>query len=146
MKTRTAVAAALVVALAAIVAATAWPAGGATRAHVQRVTITILPSSASHTDAVAIPPNVAIAPGVAVSVTLVNYTRDFHTFTIPGLHVSAMAVPATAKGPGKTTITFRALKWGTFAWYCVICQRGMHGPAHHMTGRIYVITDPRAVP
>lgn len=84
--------------------------------------------------------NVALAPGLPVQVTIVNRTREFHTFTIPGLKVSELIRPA-----GATTFTFTPERWGTFAWHCLVCPSGHHGRPHAMGGVVYLITDPSAL-
>ncbi len=86
--------------------------------------------------------NLAIAPGIPVRLTVTNYTREFHTITIPGLHVSALIFPARGKTPRKTTFTFTARGYGVFDWYCAVCTSGTHGLRHMMGGTIYAIVDP----
>lgn len=107
--------------------------------HVQKVQIAI-----GAGDRVA-EPNVALAPGLPVRMTVVNRTHEFHTFTVPALGVSELIRPAHGSTPGRTTFTFTAKQWGEFAWHCLICPSGKHGRAHAMTGVLYLITDPAAV-
>jgi heme/copper-type cytochrome/quinol oxidase subunit 2 len=119
--------------------------GTTTRPHVQMEALTITgaminegltPSSG----------NLAIAPGVPVRLTITNYTREYHTFTIPGLHVSALIFPARGKVARKTTFTFTAHQYGSFAWYCGFCTSGAHGHRHMMGGIVYAIIDPSILP
>jgi heme/copper-type cytochrome/quinol oxidase subunit 2 len=124
----------------ALVAATSV-AGEALRGnpYVQKVEITIRTGDRV-TEA-----NIALAPGVPVRITVTNYTREFHTFTIPGLGLSELILPARGQTAKKTTFSFTAHQWGSFAWHCVICPTRMHGTPHAMGGTIYLITDPSAL-
>ncbi len=86
--------------------------------------------------------NLAVAPGVVVQVTVLNYTREFHSFTVPGLDVSRLIFPARSDGPRRTTFTFTANAAGSFSWYCVFCQQGVHGHRHSMGGTVWAIVKP----
>lgn len=90
--------------------------------------------------------NFALAPGVPVRLAVTNFTNEFHTFTIPGLKVSALIRPSVGQAPTTTVVTFTAHAAGAFRWHCVICPSGAHGPRHVMAGTAYVIIDPRALP
>lgn len=107
--------------------------------HVQQVGITIrvgdrVPES-----------NFALAPGLPVQITVTNYTREFHTFTAPGLGLSELVLPSRGHTPRKTTFTFTPHQWGAFAWHCVICPSGLHGRPHSMGGFVYLIINPSAL-
>jgi hypothetical protein len=91
-------------------------------------------------------PNFALAPGVPVRLTVVNFTREFHTFTIAGLRVSALIRPAVGQTPRTTIVAFTPRAGGVYTWHCVICPSGAHGRRHAMSGVVYVIIDPSAVP
>lgn len=110
------------------------------RPHVQRVGITIRAG-----DRVA-ESNFALAPGVPVRITVTNYTQEFHTFTVPGLGLSELILPAHGNVARRTTFTFTARRWGSFAWRCVICPSGAHGRPHSMGGTVYLLIDPSALP
>ena len=103
-------------------------------AHVQQVSLTIV-----NDRVVPATGGIAIAPGVPVRVTVWNHTREYHTITIPGLHVSALILPAHGGSARKTTFTFTAHRYGVFGWYCTFCRQGLHGHHHAMTGKIYAI-------
>ena len=90
-------------------------------------------------------PNFALAPGVAVRLSITNFTHEFHTFTIPGLDVSALIAPA-GRVHTTTVVTFTPRKGGTFRWHCVVCPSGVHGRPHTMGGAVYVIMNPSALP
>ena len=75
-------------------------------------------------------------------VTVTNFTREFHTFTISGLNVSRLIFPARGGTPRKTTFTFTSPKGGHFTWFCAICHAGGHGQPHSMGGSIWAIIDP----
>lgn len=91
-------------------------------------------------------PNFALAPGVPVQITVTNFTHEFHTFTIQGLKVSALILPAVGHTPRATVVAFTAHFTGAFGWHCVICPSGAHGQRHAMGGTVYVIIDPSALP
>lgn len=129
----------LVVALAGAASAAAIPT--ATAPHVQSVGLTIREG-----DRLSGSGNIALAPGVPVRLTVRNYTRQFHTFTIPGLHLNRLIPPARGQAASTTLITFTTRKWGAFAWHCLICPSGMHGHAHQMGGTLYLVVDPSALP
>lgn len=124
-------------ALAAAPVVGALPAGS--HPHLQKAEITI-----GAGDRVA-EPNLALAPGVAVQITVVNRTHEFHTFTIPGLGVSELIRPAHGSTPGRTTVAFTPKHGGVFAWHCAICPSGKHGRSHTMDGALYVFVDPSDV-
>jgi len=66
----------------------------------------------------------------------------FHTFTITGLKVSALILPALGQTPKTTIVAFTPRATGAFSWRCVICPSGTHGRRHAMSGKVYVIIDP----
>jgi heme/copper-type cytochrome/quinol oxidase subunit 2 len=142
---------ATVTAVAFAVSASAAPAspakagGSTTTPHVQKESLTITGATTNE----GVSPssgNLAIAPGVPVRVTVTNYTREYHTITIPGLHVSALIFPARGNAARKTTFTFTANEYGTFAWYCGFCTSGAHGHRHMMGGTVYAIINPSVLP
>ncbi len=90
--------------------------------------------------------NVALAAGIPVHLTVTNYTSEFHTFTVPALHVSVLVPPAHGGTPAHATATFTPHQWGVFAWHCLICPSGIHGRQHDMVGELYVIVSPSALP
>ena len=132
------VGASAVLALALAAGSVARAAPGA-RPYVQKVRITIRAG-----DRVT-EPNIALAPGLPVRMTVVNHTHEFHTFTVPGLKVSELIRPAHGSTAGVTTFTFTPQQWGAFTWRCLICPSGRHGRPHAMGGVLYLITDPAAV-
>jgi heme/copper-type cytochrome/quinol oxidase subunit 2 len=141
---------ALAAALAAVVtaAALAAPAGTLKPSklpHVQRLAITIT-GRASDTRVSPAMGNLAVAAGVPVQITVTNYTRESHTFTIPGLNVSALILPAHGQQARKTTFTFTAYRSGTFAWHCAFCAKDVHGRRHPMGGTVYAIVDAMVLP
>ena len=132
--------------LAVVVAASLTAAAWATpAAHVQKVTISIVRPGAN-ADERSVNPNIAVAPEVPLQIAVVNHTREFHTFTIPGLNMSVLVRPAHGSRPTTTTFTFTIHRGGTFAWYCAVCRYGGHGAAHEMGGRMYAIVPPSLLP
>lgn len=128
------------VVLALIGAASAAAAAPAGTPYVQNVGITILAG-----DRIA-EANIALAPGLPVRITVTNFTRQFHTFTAPGLGLSVLILPARGQTAKTTTFSFTAHQWGSFAWHCAICPTAMHGTPHPMSGTIYLIINPSALP
>ena len=126
----------VVIALVAAASVVAAPS----RSHVQNIHITIMRGDYLSTGG-----NYALAPGVPVRVTVTNFTREFHTFTVPGLGVSQLVGPANGPDPSTTTFTFTAHTWGALPWHCLICPSGMHGRQHQMSGVLYIIVNPSAV-
>ncbi len=121
-------------------AAQAGISAPAARPHVQNVAITVQRGER------VLDPNIALAPGVPVQVTVTNFTHQFHTFTVPGLHVSALILPASGNTPRTTTVRFTPHALGSFVWSCVICPTNAHGQPHEMGGALYVIINPSALP
>lgn len=114
-------------------------------AHVQKLALVI--AGRGNGDEYASPSgNLAVAPGVVVRVTVLNYTQEFHSFTVPGLNVSRVIFPARGDRPRRTTFTFTANASGSFAWYCVFCERGVHGHPHSMGGMVWAIVEPSILP
>jgi hypothetical protein len=141
---------ALASAAAAVFAVSAWALAGrapasAPKPHMQHMAFSIVsvgPGVAG--DEVRPVGNFAIAPGVAVRVTVKNFTHQLHTFTVPGLGLSAAILPARGRAPRTTTFTFVAYQGGTFAWHCVVCVGQHH--RHVMAGTVYAIIDPSVLP
>jgi len=131
-----ALAAATVAALAVAGSAVALPG----RTHVQHAGLVLLRGDR------VLEQNFALAPGVPVRMTVTNYTSEFHTFTVPALHVSKLIAPAHGTTPATTTFTFTPLGWGAFAWTCLLCPSGAHGRPHAMGGTMYAIIDPSILP
>ena len=132
-----ATAASVVLALIAVTSVVAAPA----RSHEQSIKVTIMAGDHLYTGG-----NFALAPGVPIRVSVTNYTREFHTFTVPALGISELIRPARANAANTTTFTFTAHNWGAFAWHCQICPSGIHGRMHQMGGTLYVIVNPSALP
>ena len=93
----------------------------------------------------AVEPNVALAPNLPVRLTIINATREFHTFTIPALHISRLILPADGHSARTTTFTLTLDTWGPVAWRCIICPSGEHGRKRTMGGTFYVIIDRSTV-
>ena len=135
-----------VVALAAAVSANAWAQDGAPdlRASVmppQGLAIVIRPATGRGHDEHVTLPAFAVEPGLPVRLTFTNYTRRFHTFTSPGLGVSALIRPAHGSTPTTTVVTFTAHKHGAFDWVCLLCPDQGSGSSEAMRGKIYAIVQ-----
>lgn len=131
---------AAVAAFSGLAASAAPPTGPAAFPQAQNVSITLRAGDQI------LEPNIALAPGVPVRLTVVNYTHEFHTFTIAALKVSALIRPAVGHTPRTTLVTFTPRATGALKWRCVICPSGVHGLRHAMGGEVYLIIDPSALP
>ena len=132
--------AATTAALSGMSASAATTTGQSAFPQVQNVSLTIRAGDRASA------PNFALAPDVPVRLTVVNFTHEFHTFTITGLKVSALILPALGQTPKRTIVAFTPHATGAFRWHCVICPSGAHGRRHEMGGEVYVIIDPSALP
>ena len=135
-----------VVALAAAVSANAWAENGSPglRASVmppQGLAIVIRSATGMGHDEHVTLPAFAVEPGLPVRLTFTNYPRRFHTFTAPGLGVSALIRPAHGSTPTTTVITFTAHKHGAFDWVCLLCPDQGSGSSEAMRGTIYAIVQ-----
>lgn len=81
--------------------------------------------------------NVAVIPGIRVVLTIVSTSREFHTFTIPRLHVNVMVAPGSLSHPHMTRVSFVAHQVGSYAWYCELCPAVHHKGG--MGGRVYAL-------
>jgi plastocyanin len=101
----------------------------------QRVTIKLMPTVAGHE--VNSGTNFAIEPGIPVTVTFVNTSRQYHTFSVPTLGVNALILPGRPDAPRVTHVTFTANTYGVFRWHCTFCP-GVHHQGS-MNGKVYAI-------
>ena len=101
----------------------------------QVVTIRVLP--AIHGREVLDAVNVAVTPGVPVTLRIVITSGEFHTFTIPRLHVNVLVRAGTAAHPSTTAVAFTARSAGTYAWYCELCPAVHHRGLMH--GLVYAL-------
>jgi hypothetical protein len=101
----------------------------------QRVTIHIL-SPTQGREAV-LDANIAVVPGVPVVLTVINASRELHSFTIPQLHVNAAIAAGRPLRPVATTIRFTAPSIGTYRWRCDFCPTVHHEGT--MGGTVYAL-------
>lgn len=83
--------------------------------------------------------NIAVIPDQRVRLTILSTSREFHTFTIPRLHVNVVVAPGSPGHPHATHVTFIARQAGTYAWFCEFCpavhhQGGMGGMVYALVG------------
>ena len=82
-------------------------------------------------------PNLVVRPGRIV-LTIINYARHAHTFSVRGLGIERVVLPGSPTQPSTTVVKFTA-PHGTFTWYCRLpCK-------HAMSGEIYVSLNPAPV-
>jgi len=79
--------------------------------------------------------NFAVRPGVPVTLTIRNYTREAHTFTAPSLGLDVKIKPGSRTAPSVTRFTVVA-PYGVFDWRCTDCPGDMRG-------KIYAIANAR---
>jgi hypothetical protein len=124
------------VSLASLLALATQPGQAtANRGRIQNIQLTILAGDRI------VEPNVALAPNLPVRLTIINTTHEFHTFTIPALHISRLVLPAIGHSARKNTFTLTLDTWGPVPWRCIICPSGEHGGKRAMGGTFYVIID-----
>ena len=74
--------------------------------------------------------NLVVRPG-PIALTIVNYARHAHTFSIPALGIERVIRPGSPTAPTTTVVRFLAPR-GAFIWFCRLpCEKGM-------TGHVYV--------
>jgi heme/copper-type cytochrome/quinol oxidase subunit 2 len=106
----------------------------------QHLSITINVAGAGHGEHVTVP-TFAVEPGLPVRLTFTNRTQQMHTFTIPGLGVSAIIAAAHGTTPTKTVVTFTAHQHGAFSWACLLCPGHGGGAGETMKGTVYAIVQ-----
>lgn len=86
--------------------------------------------------------NLVARPGQIV-LTIVNYARHAHTFSVPGLGVERVVRPGSPTHPSITVVRF-GTRYGTFHWFCKLpCGHGMSGDLYislhppHMHGPLW---------
>lgn len=67
-----------------------------------------------------LPANFTVQQGDEVVVTVRNYDDMPHTFTAPGLKVSAVIPKGSETKAGVATFTFTASKAGSYLWWCAL--------------------------
>ena len=77
--------------------------------------------------------NFAVRPGVPVTITIRNYTREAHTFIAPALGLNVKIAPGSATAPTVTRFTLIA-PYGVFAWRCTDCPGDMQGKVYAIAG------------
>ena len=130
-----AAAAAVITAVLAASAAASAPWDPLAGPGPQHVTIHILPST--HSREAVLDPNIAVIPGVPVVLTVINASREQHSFTIAALHVNALIGAGRAQHPATTTIRFTAPSVGTYRWRCDFCPAVHHEGS--MGGTLYAL-------
>ena len=77
--------------------------------------------------------NFAVSPGVPVTLTVRNYTREAHTFVAPSLGLKIQIAPGSSSSPTVTRFTLVA-PYGVFAWHCTDCPGDMQGKVYAIVG------------
>src|SRR5512133_190407 len=101
----------------------------ATAVPVQNATLTVLAQNDTMRGQY-----IVLRPGPVV-LTIINYARHAHTFTVPALGIEKVVLPGSPATPTTTTVRFTAPA-GVFSWLCRLpC-------AHTMSGDMYVLQNP----
>lgn len=113
-------------ATAAAFIALSQPSGGAAAAvPAQHVTMEVWPGDRI------VGQNLVVHPGPLV-VTIYNYARHAHTFSVPALGINRVILPGSPSAPTVSTLKVTA-RYGVFDWFCKLPCR------HGMSGYIYVV-------
>ena len=132
---------ALATALAPNAVAAGSPGPRASQMPAQSLTVVIRPTTRmGHAEHLTMQ-NFAVEPGLTVTITFTNYTHAFHTFTAPGLGLSALIRPSDGNGPMTTVVTFTPHSYGVFDWSCRLCPMKGTGSSEVMGGKIYAIVQ-----
>lgn len=122
--------AASVAAVTGLVLLSNGPAGpGSATAATQHLTMKVLTDGDRMEGA-----NLVARPGRIV-LTIVNYARHAHTFTVPRLGVEHVVLPGSPAHPSITVIRFNTPR-GAFHWYCKLPCGDM------MSGDLYISAHP----
>lgn len=107
-------------AVLAVGAAPSWSSNGRKAEEPQQLTL-VLSRHAAHRAY-----NLAVRPDVPVRLTIVNRSREAHTFTIPDLGINQIVPPALGVAPTRTVVTFTT-PYGMIRWRCEVCHEEMYG-------------------
>lgn len=77
---------------------------------------------------------IVLRPGPVV-LTIINYARHAHTFSVSALGIEKVVLPGSPAAPTTTTVRFTAPA-GVYAWLCRLPCR------HAMSGEVYVLQNP----
>jgi hypothetical protein len=124
------------IALAALVFITTAGSARPRVPGVMHLTMSIYPAG---NDEQTMPANIAVRAGGTVTITFRNYTREFHTFTVGKLGLTALIRPVAAGQRVRvTSVTFVAL-YGVYTWHCLFCATHVHPGSRPMGGTVYAI-------
>jgi hypothetical protein len=125
-------------ALAGALVLTALPARADGRSAGYPITIDVRATARGD---LASPFNFAVQPGRVIEVRIHNYTRELHTFAIPGIGLNVAVLAGTPQAPRTMTVRFVVPRYGVYEWYCVTCRLGMH-MHNRMGGKLYAWISP----
>lgn len=127
--------------------ASAAPAGGApvTPAAVAlKMTIDAPPvggvkGSNGMVDEAYTPATLTMSVGTTYDVTILNYSKDGHTWTLPELNVNAVVPVGSSSSPSVTHFTVTPKKAGTYQWFCAVpCEKWSMATNGFMRGYVVV--------
>lgn len=86
------------------------------------------------------PANIAVRAGGTVTITFRNYSGLSHTFSMPGLGISALIPARHGQRAGTSHVTF-VIPYGVYEWRCLFCSGRAHPHVHAMKGKVYAIVN-----
>jgi hypothetical protein len=94
----------------------------------QHVTLEVFPGDAM------IGPKLVVQPGPVV-LTIRNYARHAHTFSVPQLGIEQVVLPGSSSAPTTTVVRFTAPR-GAFTWFCRLPCKSL------MSGDVFAVEHP----
>ena len=128
----------LAVTLVLVVALAALPATAVSKTSGYPITIEIRQTATGDR---AMPFNFAIQPGREIVLRIRNYTRDMHTFVLPGIDLNVAVPKGNPQAPSTTEVRFVVRHYGVYRWFCWTCRYGLH-MHNRMSGKFYAWISP----
>ena len=86
-----------------------------------------------------VPGALTMTVGTTYDVTILNYSKDGHTWTLPDLNVNAVVPVGSISSPSVTHFTVTPKKAGTYQWFCAVpCEKWSMATNGFMRGYIVV--------
>ena len=85
------------------------------------------------------PGALAMTVGTTYDITILNYSTDGHTWTLPELNVNAVVPVGSTSSPSVTHFTVTPKKAGTYQWFCAVpCEKWSMATNGFMRGYVVV--------
>ncbi len=86
-----------------------------------------------------VPGNLTMKVGTTYDVTILNYSKNGHTWTLPNLSVNAVVPVGSPSSPSVTHFTVKPTKAGTYQWFCAVpCEKWSMATNGFMRGYVVV--------